>query len=155
MMETYRCQIVTFVRKSIYKIHGPPTQNQNLSEISKPWYVIIIDTVSGQNGEENMTGNICDGVDVMEEADLSMEDEGEERRLTQSFAHTPRNERGLPEASVTGMIYILSIWRGVKMHSLIPKCIEMCSLIENALLNLLNVPLNYLSKISDTTKYVQ
>ena len=36
------------------------------------------------------------------------------------------------------------------MHSLIPKCIEMCFLIENALLNLLNVPLmiNYLSKHS-------
>ena len=36
------------------------------------------------------------------------------------------------------------------MHSLISKCTEMCSLIENALLNLLNVPLNYLSKHSLT-----
>ena len=32
------------------------------------------------------------------------------------------------------------------MHSLISKSTEMCSLNENALLNLLNVPLNYLSK---------
>ena len=29
------------------------------------------------------------------------------------------------------------------MHSLNPKCIEMCSLIENALHNLLTVPFNY------------
>ena len=39
-------------------------------------------------------------------------------------------------------------WTGVKMHTLISKCTEMCSLIENARLNLLNVPLNYLSKHS-------
>ena len=32
------------------------------------------------------------------------------------------------------------------MLSLISKCTEMCSLNENALLNLLNVPLNYLLK---------
>ena len=34
------------------------------------------------------------------------------------------------------------------MHSLISKITEMCSLIENALLNLLNVPPNYLGKHS-------
>ena len=35
------------------------------------------------------------------------------------------------------------------MHSLISKCtFEMCSLIKNALLNLLNLPLNYLGKHS-------
>ena len=37
---------------------------------------------------------------------------------------------------------------GVKMHSLNSKCTEMCSLIENALLDLLNVPLNCLNKHS-------
>ena len=36
------------------------------------------------------------------------------------------------------------LYEGVKMHSLISKSTEMCSLIENALLNLLNVPLIYL-----------
>ena len=39
-----------------------------------------------------------------------------------------------------------SYMKRVKMQSLISKCAEMCSLIENALLSLLNVPLNYLSK---------
>ena len=34
------------------------------------------------------------------------------------------------------------------MHSLNSKCTDMCSLFENALLNLLNVPLDYLSKHS-------
>ena len=34
------------------------------------------------------------------------------------------------------------------MRSLIFKCTEMCSLIENVLINLLNVALNYLSKHS-------
>ena len=34
------------------------------------------------------------------------------------------------------------------MYSLISKCTEMCSLIENALFNLLNVPPNYLNKHS-------
>ena len=41
-----------------------------------------------------------------------------------------------------------AIWRGAKMHSLIYKCNKMCSLIEDALLNLLHLPLNYLSKHS-------
>ena len=39
-----------------------------------------------------------------------------------------------------------AIWRRVKMHSLKFKCTEMCALIENALLNLLNVTLNDLNK---------
>ena len=41
-----------------------------------------------------------------------------------------------------------SYMKGSEMHSLIFKSTEMCPLIENPLLNLLNVPLNYLSKHS-------
>ena len=48
-----------------------------------------------------------------------------------------------------GKVISPAIWRGVKMHSLTSKCTEMCSLIENALLNLLKctlILLNHLNK---------
>ena len=41
-----------------------------------------------------------------------------------------------------------SYMKVLKIHSLIFKCTEMCSLFENTLLNLLNVPLNYSNKHS-------
>ncbi|XP_033755054.1 LOW QUALITY PROTEIN: targeting protein for Xklp2 homolog [Pecten maximus] len=56
--------------------------------------------------DEDEDYNVCNGVDVMEDADdedteKAASSPAETRRLTRSFASTPVNDKGLPEASDT------------------------------------------------------
>ena len=70
---------------------------------------------------------------------------------TSSQMRISRSANSCDENNATPTVISPAIWlKEIKMHSLNSKCTEMLSLIENVLLILLNVPLNYLSKISGT-----
>ncbi|XP_060066423.1 targeting protein for Xklp2 homolog [Ylistrum balloti] len=60
-----------------------------------------IECIEEEYLEEDEDYNVCNGVDVIEDAEKVATPTTETRRLTRSFASTPLNEKGLPEASET------------------------------------------------------